>query len=250
MRYFVVFSYFGKHYHGWQRQPNAVTVQQLMEETFSTFLRSKIVLTGAGRTDTGVHAKQMYAHFDCDPLVDPRDLAGKINAFLPEDIAVSEIFKVKEDAHARFDAIERTYEYWVTDHKNPFYGDTAYHVKHRLNIEKMNEAAAILMEYDNFECFSKSKSDVKTFRCHIMKAVWSREEDRWVFTITADRFLRNMVRAIVGTLLEISSGKLRVEEIRDIIESKNRGAAGFSVPAKGLYLVEVTYPGNTVDKNG
>ncbi len=250
MRYFVAFSYFGKHYHGWQRQPNAITVQQVMEETFSTFLRTTITLMGAGRTDTGVHAKQMYAHFDCGALADLADLADKLNAFLPNDIAISGIFKVKEDAHARFDATERTYEYWVNEHKNPFYGDTAYYVKHPLSMEKMNKAAAILMEYDDFECFSKLNTDVKTFRCHIKNAVWDREGDKLVFTVTADRFLRNMVRAIVGTLLEIGCGKMDCEDIRTIIESKNRNHAGFSVPAKGLYLVKVIYPENIMETDG
>lgn len=247
MRYFVAFSYFGKQYHGWQRQPNALTVQQRMEDTFSVFLRTQITMTGAGRTDTGVHARQMYAHFDSETIRDSKDLVGKLNAFLPDDIAISRIFKVKEDAHARFDALERTYEYWVTTQKDPFYIETAYYVKNALSIDVLNKAASVLLEYTDFECFSKSNTDVKTYQCDLKKAVWRQEGGLLVFTITADRFLRNMVRAIVGTLLEVAMEKLRIEDIRGIIESKDRAKAGFSVPAKGLYLVEVKYPENIVE---
>lgn len=242
MRYFVVFSYFGKGYHGWQRQPNAVTVQQILEDTLSTLLKTPTTLVGAGRTDTGVHAKQMVAHFDSEEIADTVGLVHKWNAFLPEDIAVSAIFRVQEEAHARFDALERTYEYWIITRKNPFYIDSAFYIKNALSLEVLNQAAAILLEYTDFECFSKSNTDVKTYRCQINKAVWTREEDKIIFTITADRFLRNMVRAIVGTLLEVATDKLKMGDIRTIIESKNRSNAGFSVPANGLYLTQVSYP--------
>lgn len=250
MRYFVAFSYFGKSYHGWQNQPNAITVQQVLEESFSMLLRQPIALVAAGRTDAGVHAQQLFAHFDFDGMGDKSDLVYRLNAFLPEDIAVQGIYEVPSDAHARFDALERTYEYWIVQEKNPFHKDTAYYVKHALDVEKMNKAAAILLAYEDFECFSKSNTDVKTYLCHIKKAVWEREGDRLVFTITADRFLRNMVRAIVGTLLEVGLGKSTLEEVRTVIESRDRGNAGVSVPAKGLYLTRVVYPENILKQNG
>lgn len=242
MRYFIRFSYFGKAYHGWQNQPNAVTVQQVLEGTLSTLLRQKMSITGAGRTDAGVHAKEMYAHFDVDEIVETSELAHRMNSFLPDDIAVDGLFRVKDDAHARFDAIERTYEYWVVQEKNPFYRDTAHLVWSPLNLENMNKAASIVMEYTDFECFSKSNTDVKTFVCDIKKAHWERKKDKLVFSITADRFLRNMVRAVVGTLLDVGLGKTEPEDVRSIVESKDRGKAGVSVPAKGLYLTKVTYP--------
>ena len=248
MRYFVVFSYFGKHYHGWQNQPNAITVQEVLEKTFSTLLRMPIALVGAGRTDAGVHAKEMCAHFDVEqPLENLESIVYKANAFLPEDISVATLFEVGKDAHARFDAVGRTYEYWVTQEKNPFYTEAAYYVKHPLNLDVMNAAANILLEYKDFECFSKTHTDVKTFLCDVRQAVWEQKEDRLVFTITADRFLRNMVRAIVGTLLAIGCGKLSVAEMHTIIKSKDRGQAGASVPAKGLYLTKIKYPNTIVE---
>ncbi|MEM7486213.1 MAG: tRNA pseudouridine(38-40) synthase TruA [Bacteroidota bacterium] len=242
MRYFIRFSYFGKAYHGWQNQPNAITVQEVLEKALSTLLREKIEILGAGRTDAGVHAREMYAHFDYDVIDDTKDLVYRLNAFLPEDIAVDAIEHVAKDAHARFDATQRTYEYWVVQKKNPFYSDTAYHIRHPLNMEAMNTSASFLMDYTDFECFSKSNTDVKTFNCKISKAIWVATNDKLIFTITADRFLRNMVRAIVGTLLDVGQGKMRPEEIKKIIASKNREEAGFSVPAKGLYLTKILYP--------
>lgn len=242
MRYFVQFSYFGKAYHGWQNQPNAITVQQVLEEGLSTLLRSKVSVLGAGRTDAGVHAKEMFAHFDFDLIPSPSDLAQRLNNYLPTDIAIKDICSVTPDAHARFDALERTYEYWLVQEKNPFYSKSAHFIWSVLDIEAMNKAAAVLLEYEDFECFSKTNTDVKTFLCKIKNAVWEQKEDKLVFTITADRFLRNMVRAIVGTLLEIGLGKKSPEVIRAIIESKNRSMAGASVPAKGLYLTKIRYP--------
>lgn len=246
----MAFSYFGKFYHGWQNQPNAITVQQILEETFSKLLRRPIALVAAGRTDAGVHARQLFAHFDFDKIEDRKDLIYRLNAFLPEDIAVQEIYNVPGDAHARFDAVERTYEYWVVQEKNPFYMDTAHYVKHPLDVDMMNRAAAILKEYGDFECFSKSHTDVKTYLCQIKKAVWEKEGNKLVFTISADRFLRNMVRAIVGTLLDVGLGKSTLEDVRAVIESKDRGKAGVSVPAKGLYLTKVLYPGNYLKVHG
>jgi tRNA pseudouridine38-40 synthase len=242
LRYFIVFSYFGKSYHGWQNQPNAITVQAVLEDTLSKLLGESVSVVGAGRTDAGVHAKQMYAHFDFGKKFDLGDLENRLNAFLPNDIAVKEIFEVLDNAHARFDALERTYEYWIVQEKNPFYSDSALYVRHSLNIEAMNDAARLFLEHSDFECFSKSKTDVKTYLCQVKKAVWSKEEDKLVFTITADRFLRNMVRAIVGTLLDQGLHKTNIEHIQQVLDSKDRSNAGASVPAKGLYLTKIVYP--------
>lgn len=242
LRYFIEFSYKGTHYHGWQRQPNAVSVQELLEKALSLLLREEIEVVGAGRTDAGVHAKQMFAHFDVTNAVNYQDLVFRLNAFLPEDIAVRQLHKVGEKSHARFDATERTYEYWMVQKKHPFHVDSAHCILKPLAIKAMNDAAQILMEYKDFECFSKSNTDVKTFICEIKEAYWELKGDTLVFTITANRFLRNMVRAIVGTLLDVGLGKSKPEDIRVIIESKNRSNAGASVPAKGLYLTKVSYP--------
>lgn len=242
LRYFIELSYFGKAYHGWQRQPNASSVQQTIEEALSTLLRTKIEVVGAGRTDAGVHAKQLFAHFDMEEGFDTEELTYRLNAFLPDDISIRQIFEVQNEAHARFDAKARSYEYWVVQDKNPFYRDAAYFVWEKLDFEAMNQAAKLLLEYQDFECFSKSNTDVKTFLCRIDKAVWKVESEKAVFQITADRFLRNMVRAVVGTLLEIGFKKKPVDWMKNVIESKNRGNAGVSVPAKGLYLTKVVYP--------
>lgn len=247
MRYFVQFSYFGKPYHGWQKQRNAITVQQVLEEALSTLLRKPVETVGAGRTDAGVHAREMFAHFEADSIGDKINLVYRLNALLPEAVAVRQIFAVYDDAHARFDAIERTYEYWVVQEKNPFYSDFAYHIKQPLDISGMNEAAVILLEYENFECFSKSNTDVKTYRCAVTKAVWEKKGDKLVFTITADRFLRNMVRAVVGTLLEVGLEKWTVADVKRIINGKDRTQAGPSVPAKALYLTSVLYPENILN---
>ena len=216
----------------------------------TTQLRTPVQLAGAGRTDTGVHARQLYAHFDLDSLLDTEEQVHRLNAFLPEDIAIQNIFQVNDKAHARFDALERTYEYWVTQYKDPFNRDWAHYVHHPLDVEAMNKAASILLRHTNFECFSKSNTDVKTYICHLKQAQWKEDKDKLVFTITADRFLRNMVRAIVGTLLDVGLGKTTVENVNSIIKSKDRGEAGVSVPAKGLYLTKITYPKTLFDLNG
>ncbi|WP_273274551.1 tRNA pseudouridine(38-40) synthase TruA [Maribacter polysiphoniae] len=242
MRYFIVFSYFGKSYHGWQIQPNAITVQEVLEDGLSKLLRQGLSVVGAGRTDAGVHAKQMYAHFDFDGEFDADELVYRLNALLPDDIAIAEIRVVKEDAHARFDAIERTYEYWITQEKNPFYSDSAHYLRHRLDVPAMNEAARLLLEHRDFECFSKSNTDVRTFNCDVKKAEWTVDADKLVFTIVADRFLRNMVRAVVGTLIEVGIGKSDLEYVRNVLKSRDRSLAGPSVPAKGLYLTKISYP--------
>ena len=242
MRYFIVFSYFGKSYHGWQSQPNAITIQAVLEDSISKLLGENIAVVGAGRTDAGVHAKQMYAHFDFEGELAVDDFVFRLNAFLPDDIAVVGIHPVANDAHARFDAIERTYEYWITQRKNPFYMDTAHYVRHELDIDAMNKAAQLIRAHNDFECFSKSNTEVRTFLCKIKKAEWTLHTDRLVFKITADRFLRNMVRAIVGTLLDVGIGKSNLEDVRIILKGKDRSLAGASVPAKGLYLTKIVYP--------
>jgi len=242
LRYFIQFSYFGTAYHGWQFQPNAITVQEVLEKSLSTILKEKISLMAAGRTDAGVHAKQMFAHFETKLISEFDVLTYKLNSLLPTDIAVQSIFEVRSDAHARFDATQRTYEYWITQEKNPFLNEFAYYVRKELDVAAMNKAASLLLGRQNFECFSKVDSDVHTFFCSLNKAVWEWKEDKLVFTISANRFLRNMVRALVGTLLDVGIGKTKIENIEAILESKDRSKAGTSVPAKGLYLTQVLYP--------
>ncbi len=242
MRYFIELSYNGKDYHGWQNQPNAISVQQFVEEALSTLLKRKVSVVGAGRTDAGVHALQLFAHFDEDTTIETKTFVYKLNAILPKTIVVNEVFKVKPEAHARFDALSRSYLYRIALKKNVFSYDYAHYVKPKLDLEAMKTATKILFEYTNFECFSKTKTNVKTFNCNIMKANWEINANELQFTITADRFLRNMVRAIVGTLLNVGTGKLKPEDLHDIIKSKNRGKAGTSVPGFALYLTKVTYP--------
>jgi len=216
-------------------------VQEVLEKALSTLLREKIAITGAGRTDTGVHARRMFAHFDSEAIVS-QELVHRLNRFLPNDLCITELFQVQPRAHARFDATYRTYEYHVSLVKDPFSIDTAYQFYLRpLDIESMNRAAKLLMAYTEFESFAKVGADNKTFICTIFKAQWTKEGSQLVFTISANRFLRNMVRAIVGTLLEVGIGKIKPEDVHDIIESKNRNRAGTSAPAHGLYLVDVGY---------
>ena len=242
MRYFIELSYTGKAYHGWQRQPNGTTVQQVLEHALSTLLRVPIKVMGAGRTDAGVHASKMFAHFDMEASFDIKTLIFKINWFLPNDIAVHRIFEVKDKAHARFNALSRTYHYRISNIKNVFTHDFAYKIYLPLDVDKMNKACEILLEYRDFECFSKSNTDVKTYFCEIKEAYWVINDTELTFIITADRFLRNMVRAIVGTMVNIGLGKLEVDKLHDIIKSKNRSEAGFSVPPQGLYLMNIQYP--------
>lgn len=241
MRFFIELSYNGKAYHGWQNQPDAISVQEVLENALSTILKVNISVVGAGRTDAGVHASQLFAHFDVESEL-PENLVFKLNSFLPLDISVKEIFEVTKDAHARFDALSRTYHYRISTHKNVFNFDFAYTLQKELNLERMNKACEILLQYNDFQCFSKVNTDVKTYHCKLMQAKWITQEDELVFMITADRFLRNMVRAIVGTLINIGLGKLELESLHDVIKSKNRSEAGFSVPAHGLYLVQIDYP--------
>lgn len=244
LKYFVDFSYCGTSFHGWQKQPNASSVQETMEHSFSMLLNTSIELMGAGRTDTGVHAKKMIAHFVTEAYFQETALTARLNAFLPPSIVISTIYKVTDQAHARFSATSRTYEYWVCTKKNPFLNAASHFVHQPLDIEAMNQAAQILLNHQDFECFSKTHSDVHTFFCDITKARWEHKEDLLIFTITANRFLRNMVRAIVGTLLEIGTQKKNILDMEAVIASKSRSLAGPSVPAQGLYLTEINYPKN------
>ena len=245
-RYFIYLAYNGTRYNGWQNQPNGVSIQQCLEETLSKVLRQTIAVVGAGRTDAGVHAHNMAAHFDVLKEIDnPASLTEKLNKMLPDDIVVSKIVPVKIDAHARFDALSRTYIYMLSDKKNPFNYEYIFRTSLRsINFERMNEACSVLYEYTDFTSFSKLHTDTKTNHCHIFVAKWTNIEDVWMFTIKADRFLRNMVRAIVGTLLDVGRGKLTINDFRMIIEAKNRCNAGMSVAPQGLSLVEIEYPEN------
>lgn len=241
MRYFLEFSYNGTNYHGWQSQPNAVSVQETINNAISLLLSEKIEVLGAGRTDTGVHASQMFAHFDYQGWFETSQLRHKLNSFLPKDIAIHDIIPVHDDAHARFDATKRTYEYHINTKKDVFLDGLSWFQHHQLDVDKMNEAAKILFDHTNFECFSKTGSDVGTFNCKIHRADWRIENHKLIFTVAADRFLRNMVRAIVGTLVNVGLHKVDLEGFNAIIESKDRGKAGFSVPAHGLYLTKIEY---------
>jgi tRNA pseudouridine38-40 synthase len=241
LRYFIELSYNGKAYHGWQNQPNAISVQEVLEESLSILLKEKIALVGAGRTDTGVHALQMFAHFDILVKFSFEELKYKLNSFLPKDIAIQDIFRVNDETHARFDAISRTYTYRISFQKNVFSFNDSYYFKQELDVNKMNEAAEILFNYKDFKCFSKSNTDVKTYNCNIMRAKWIFGADELVFTIKADRFLRNMVRAIVGTMINIGIGKIKIDHLHDIIKSKDRSKAGTSVPGYALYLNKIEY---------
>ena len=244
-RYFIYFSYKGTAYHGWQYQPNGISVQEVLTKALCTILRSEIEVVGAGRTDTGVHARLMVAHFDLEQELPTRfDLAAKLNSLLPSDIAVSKIVEVQPEAHARFDAISRRYEYHIVTQKNVFKTELAARENLKLDFEAMNEAAKTLLDYRDFTSFSKVHSDAKTNICLVTRAEWARQDDEWVFTVQADRFLRNMVRAIVGTLFEVGRHKMSVGEFRAVIEAQDRCRAGASVPAHGLYLVDIQYPEN------
>ncbi|WP_285009329.1 tRNA pseudouridine(38-40) synthase TruA [Pedobacter faecalis] len=242
-RYFIELSYNGTAYHGWQIQPNAITVQQRLDKALSVYFRQTVATLGCGRTDTGVHATQFYAHFDLDSAsaCPEIDVTG-VNALLPYDIAVSRIFEVANDAHARFDATSRTYHYHIHFQKDPFKIDRSWLYKGRLDVDRMNQVAAVLPEYTDFSCFSKSNTQTFTNNCRLTKAVFTEHSGGLQFTIQADRFLRNMVRAVVGTLIRVGKGEIDLQGVRTILESKNRSAAGQSVPACGLYLTEVQYP--------
>ena len=240
MRFFVELSYNGKQYHGWQIQPNANTIQAELNRAFSTILNQEVELVGAGRTDTGVHAMQMFAHFDFNQQIDAKKTILQINGFLPDDIVIQNICNVENDAHARFDAISRTYQYFITNKKNPFNAN-CYSFYKTLDVEAMNSACAHLLGKQDFTSFSKVHTQTYTNDCIISSANWEQKNKMLVFTITADRFLRNMVRAVVGTLLEVGQGKIKADEIKNIIAKKNRSKAGVSVPAHALFLTKIEY---------
>jgi tRNA pseudouridine38-40 synthase len=243
MRYFIYFAYNGTAYHGWQIQPNGISVQEVFTKGLRTLLREDTDVVAAGRTDTGVHARQMIAHFDSvHTELATGDYVRRLNSILPKDIAVDKIVTVKPDAHARFDAISRKYEYHVYIGKNVFRENLAVRMFHPLDFNLMNEAALKLKDFTDFTSFSKLHTDVKTNNCVIKQATWQQNGDEWVFCIEADRFLRNMVRSIVGTLFDVGMHKISIADFCRIIEIKDRCKAGVSVPAHGLYLVEVNYP--------
>ena len=244
-RYFIELAYKGTKFHGWQFQPNAVSVQECLEKAMSTITRESITVMGAGRTDTGVHASYFVAHFDSSlSNLDHPDFAHKLNRFLTGDVTIFHISKVSMEAHARFDAVSRTYQYHLNLRKDPFLIDTSWYFFRQPTVDKMNEACRILFEYIDFTSFSKLHTDVKTNNCKIIQAEWNQQGDNLVFTVRADRFLRNMVRAMVGTLLEVGLLKMDIATFRKVIERKDRGAAGLSVPAHGLFLTDIEYPEN------
>jgi tRNA pseudouridine38-40 synthase len=242
MRYFIEFAYNGKNYCGWQFQPHSPSVQETLNKALSTLLRTAIDVVGAGRTDTGVHARQMFAHFDHEEIQDTPKLVKRLNSFLPADIVVYRFIPLHDDAHARFDATRRTYEYHIHTYKDAFDNEGSWYNFNAPDVAKMNEAAQLLFNYTDFKCFSKTHTDVRTFNCDIMEARWEQRGNKLVFTVSADRFLRNMVRAIVGTLVNVGLGKISIDDFKNIIESRDRNQAGFSVPAHGLYLTKVIYP--------
>lgn len=248
MRYFLELSYLGAPFHGWQTQPNAVSVQQVLEEALSTLMRAPTPVTGAGRTDAGVNARRMFAHFDTQaPIDDKRRFLTSINRLCGRDIAVMDVRPVHPDAHARFDAVSRSYKYFVTFGKSPFLRPLSWMCGYPLDVEAMNGAADMLLETDDFTSFAKLHSDARTNICKVTEARWTPWNNDYgvpgaVFTITADRFLRNMVRAVVGTLVDVGRGKLSLQDFRRIIETRDRCAAGTSMPGEALFLWNVTYP--------
>ena len=243
-RYFMKLAYRGANFHGWQSQPNAVSVQSTIEDALTTIMRTPIKITGAGRTDTGVNARMMIAHFDVEqPLPSPDGLVKALNSLVGKDIAIYSISPVHDDAHARFDATSRTYHYYVHTDKSPFLYPLSWQAPVNLNFELMNKAAEILLGIDDFTSFAKLHTDVKTNICNVTYAKWEQiSENQWMFVITADRFLRNMVRAVVGTLVDVGRGKITIQQFADIISAKDRCAAGTSMPAQALFLWDVTYP--------
>lgn len=242
MRYFVTFSYNGGRYHGWQIQPNGDSVQQQLQHALTLLLRQDITVTGAGRTDAGVHARKMVAHFDCHEAVDCQQLVYKLNKLLPYDIAVSQVEQVADDLHARFSATSRMYRYYLHTTKSPFLSFTSCELHYPLDFNKMNEAAGLLLDYEDFGAFCKSHADVKTTLCHVTAAQWHQTSPTtWYFEIRANRFLRNMVRAVVGTLIDVGRGRVSIDDFKKIVEGKKRTEAGESMPAHALFLEDITY---------
>ena len=241
MRYFIELSYNGKNYHGWQMQPDAISVQEKLNDALSKVWQETIEVVGAGRTDTGVHAKQMFAHFDVQSQAKD-EIVYKLNSILPNDIVVYRLFEVEPEKHARFDAVSRSYEYKIWLGRNPFLLDFSWQIhSQKLNVDEMNEASKILLKHTDFQSFSKVKTDVYTYNCDIFEAYWESHDEELTFHISANRFLRNMVRAIVGTMVDLGLGKISVLDFEEIIKSKNRSNAGLSVPARGLFLTKIKY---------
>lgn len=247
-RYFIHLAYNGTNYCGWQIQPQLPTVQLTLEQALTTLLRTPIAIVGCGRTDTGVHASDFYAHFDCPLSFESQQLVFKLNSYLPDDIVIFDIFQVADNAHARFDAVARTYQYHVSNQRLPFRQGLYSRIYFQPDLEMMNTAARVLMEYEDFTSFAKLHTQVKTNICHLSEAHWDRVGEEWIFTIRSNRFLRNMVRSVTGTLLDVGRGKLTIEGLREIVERKDRCAAGVSMPAQGLFLTKVEYP-NFQDDN-
>jgi len=243
-RYFIFISYKGTSYHGWQIQPDSVTVQQILEESLSVVLNEKISTIGAGRTDTGVHATFFCAHFESisPDLTESWNLVFRLNQYLPSDISVNSIKKVVPDANARYSAVSRTYKYYISKVKDPFFDNSSWYLHGKIDITEMNKACEILLHHSDFTSFSRLHSGAKSNICKIYYACWEESDNRLTFTIKADRFLRNMVRAIVGTMVDIGFGKMDLREFEEIIFAKDRCEAGKSAPAKGLFLVDIEYP--------
>lgn len=242
MRYFIEIAFHGAAYAGWQKQPYGITVQSVVEKALYTVFQNEVACVGAGRTDAGVHASFFIAHFDVEEDLDEGQFIFKMNQLLPHDVSVRDVYAVNADAHARFDAVSRTYEYYVTQQKDPFRLDRATYIKKLLSVDLMNQAAEVLMDFTNFKCFSKVHTQVHTYNCSIKKAFWEQKEHLLIFKIQADRFLRNMVRAIVGTLIEVGLRKRSIDELRQVIKSENRSEAGKSMPAHALFLTDIAYP--------
>jgi tRNA pseudouridine38-40 synthase len=243
LRYFLKLAYLGTHFHGWQIQPNGYTVQEHLNKHLSLLLRKDINVIAAGRTDTGVHAKEMFAHFDWDERIeDTSTLVQNLNKLLAPDVVINDMFVVKPNIHARFDAIQRSYEYRINRQRSPFNHNLAANIFYPLNLEAMQAASNLLIGKRDFSSFSKSRTQTKTNICDIRQAYWEDRGAEWVFHISADRFLRNMVRAIVGSLLEVGKGRMCLEDFQKMIEAQDRKQAGQSVPAQGLYLIRVDYP--------
>jgi tRNA pseudouridine38-40 synthase len=248
MRYFIELSYKGTAYNGWQKQNNSLGVQQLLEEAIGKILRVPTEVTGSSRTDTGVHAEQQFAHFDASEINDTELFVYKINGLIPSDIAVRRVFSVPDDVNSRFAATHRRYEYRISRAKNPFLINQVYILRAELDIAAMNEAAGLLLQYNDFESFSKLHTNVNNFRCSISEAVWREEGDLLLFSVRSNRFLRGMVRALVGTLLEVGKGKKSIADFEKVILSRSRKEAGAQAPAEGLFLVEVGYPAELLPK--
>jgi len=247
-RYLLAFSYDGGSFHGYQIQPNATTVQSLLQDKLSLLLGFKLEIVGSSRTDTGVHAHQQFAHFDLPEGKKVKENAVfRLNRMLPDSLVVKGIYKVSDDFHARFAALSRTYEYRISPIKNPFNSAFSYRFGVELDVEAMNQAAALFFKHTDYQCFSKVKTEVTTFECTIMQAFWAYRGDELIFTIQGNRFLRGMVRAVVGTLLELGQGRLTMAQLQEILDSKDRCKAGRAVPAHGLHLVEVEYPASIFD---